>query len=476
MEKAAKGYDEKSRQAGRLLFVLDISLTSFVFLASYHLREFVIATNPIDFFAHLALLPLLLAMQGVQMWHSGAYRGLRVSSLTAFSWTVVRTLGVALIALFTILFLLKATYASRGFLLLFGVLVSMVLVAVRAGLIWWYFQKSIEKGENFVKVLIIGTGDRARRLAEKLHDRSEWGIEIIGHLDYTPDANASLLGATVLGDVSEIHAVLKSRVVDEVIIAVPRTMLKDIQQIADACEAEGVMLRLMADVFDLRFSRMGLVDLDGIPLLTFEPVAHSEMKLIVKRIMDLTVTLAAMPVVLPLMAVVAIAIKLDSPGPIFFMQERVGLRKRIFRMRKFRSMYRDAEQRLKELEHLNEAQGPIFKIANDPRVTRVGKILRRTSLDELPQLFNVIRGHMSLVGPRPMSLRDVNLFDEGIQRKRFSVRPGLTCLWQISGRSNLPFTKWIELDLEYIDSWSLGLDLKILLRTIPVVLKGTGAV
>jgi lipopolysaccharide/colanic/teichoic acid biosynthesis glycosyltransferase len=151
---------------------------------------------------------------------------------------------------------------------------------------------------------------------------------------------------------------------------------------------------------------------------------------------------------------------------VLFKQPRVGLRKRIFPMYKFRSMYRDAEQRLKEIEHLNEASGPIFKIANDPRVTRVGRFIRKTSLDELPQLFNVIRGHMSLVGPRPMSLRDVGLFDQSIQRR----------LWQISGRSNLPFHKWLELDLAYIDNWSLGLDLKILLKTVPIILKGTGAV
>jgi exopolysaccharide biosynthesis polyprenyl glycosylphosphotransferase len=213
-----------------------------------------------------------------------------------------------------------------------------------------------------------------------------------------------------------------------------------------------------------------------IPLLTLEPVAQNELKLIAKRIMDLVITLAFMPFLLPILIIVAIAIKLDSPGPALFVQNRVGLRKRMFPMYKFRSMYLDAEERMKEIEHLNEAEGPIFKIKNDPRVTRVGKFIRSTSIDELPQLFNVLRGHMRLVGPRPMSVRDVDLFDKGIQRKRFSVKPGLTCLWQISGRSNLPFEKWLELDLQYINNWTLGLDMKILLKTIPEVLKGSGAV
>jgi exopolysaccharide biosynthesis polyprenyl glycosylphosphotransferase len=245
--------------------------------------------------------------------------------------------------------------------------------------------------------------------------------------------------------------------------------------VASVCEEEGVKLRLMADVFDVDVAHMDLVEFGRIPLLTLEPVFQEEWKLLVKRMIDLALVLLAAPVVLPVIALVAIAIKLDSPGPVFFRQDRVGLNRRRFRMLKFRSMVTGADRMQAQLEHLNEAEGPIFKIRKDPRITRVGQILRRTSLDELPQILHVLRGEMSLVGPRPMSLRDVNLFDRGIQRKRFSVKPGLTCLWQISGRSNLPFSKWLELDLQYIKQWSLGLDLKILFRTIPVVLKGTGA-
>jgi lipopolysaccharide/colanic/teichoic acid biosynthesis glycosyltransferase len=172
----------------------------------------------------------------------------------------------------------------------------------------------------------------------------------------------------------------------------------------------------------------------------------------------------------------ALAVKLDSKGPVFFIQQRVGLHKKLFPMFKFRSMVVDAEERMKEIEHLNEADGAIFKIEDDPRVTRVGRFIRRTSIDELPQLINVLLGDMSLVGPRPMSIRDVSLFDKAVQRKRFSVRPGITGLWQVSGRSDLPFDRWIELDLEYIDRWNFMADIKILFRTIPAVLKGSGAV
>ena len=252
----------------------------------------------------------------------------------------------------------------------------------------------------------------------------------------------------------------------------PRTLIGDVENIAHACEEEGIKLRIMADLYDLEVARVSLMKLDGIPLLTLEPVALDEGKLRLKRLIDMVIVTLSLPLVLPLMGCIALAIRLDSPGPAFFVQERVGLKKRRFRMFKFRSMYLGSDEKLKELEHLNEAEGPIFKMANDPRVTRVGKILRRTSLDELPQLFNVLGGSMSLVGPRPMSVRDVNLFDRGIQRKRFSVKPGVTCLWQISGRSHLPFSKWLEFDLEYIEKWSLMLDFKILIKTIPVVLRG----
>ena len=331
--------------------------------------------------------------------------------------------------------------------------------------------------KNTSRVIIIGTGARAKELSEGLREQSEWGIEVIGYLD--PDCERvgqKILDASVIGTVCDIEDILKSNIVDEVIIAIPRSMLSDAEPIAHACEVEGIKLKFMADLFNLEVARTKLIKLGKIPILTLEPVAQDEIKLFVKRVFDLVTTVISLPVVLPLMAIIAIAIKIDSPGPVFFIQQRVGLKKRLFPLLKFRSMYEDAENRLQEIEHLNEAEGPIFKIKNDPRVTPIGKFLRKTSLDELPQLFNVLHGEMSLVGPRPMSIRDVDLFDKGIQRKRFSVKPGITCLWQISGRSNLPFSKWLELDLQYIENWSLFMDIKILIKTLPAVIFSRGAV
>jgi exopolysaccharide biosynthesis polyprenyl glycosylphosphotransferase len=231
----------------------------------------------------------------------------------------------------------------------------------------------------------------------------------------------------------------------------------------------------MADFYDFDAARVSLATVNKIPLLTFESVAMSEFSLMIRRIFDMIVVLAFSPLIALILLILAAAIKLDSPGPVFFLQERVGLHKRRFKMIKLRTMVVDAEARMKEVEHLNEAKGPNFKIKDDPRITRVGGFLRKSSLDELPQLINVLRGQMSLVGPRPMSVRDVDLFDSAIQRKRFSARPGMTCLWQISGRSDLDFDDWLKLDLYYIDNWSIWLDLKILVKTIPCVLRGSGA-
>ncbi|MGD8908478.1 MAG: sugar transferase [Chromatiales bacterium] len=470
-------FDEKSREISRLLFLLDILLNLLVMILLYRVRDYLKLEMGQSMAAYVALLIIISVPLGFFLNKFGAYQGLRVVSLIKYAYIVGKAYLISLAILFAILFFLKVEHVSRSFLIEYTALSILVMVSVRGGLIWWYFRRSIQKGENYLKVLIIGTGRRAQLLTEMLNRHNEWGIHILGYLDtITEHVGNSALKGKVLGPINEIDKVLTSRVVDEVILAVPRSSLSHMEEIVNACEEQGVRFRFMADVFDLQVTRMSMVEMDGIPLLTFDPVAQNEKKLLIKRLMDLILVLGTMPLILPVMALIALAIKLDDGGPIFFVQERVGLRKRLFPMLKFRSMVVDAEAKLKEIEHLNEAEGPNFKITHDPRITRVGRFIRKASLDELPQLLNVIRGHMSLVGPRPMSQRDVELFDKGIQRKRFSVKPGLTCIWQISGRSNLSFERWLELDLKYIDEWNLWMDLKILFKTFPVVLKGSGAV
>ena len=466
---------EKSYRVRNITILADLSVTILVFLLAFWIRETFVRDDPADFLSHAALLPLVLATWSFFLFYFGAYRNPRESSRLDYAWAVGRAVAAGLVALLTILFLVKIKYVSRAIVLMFAGLDILGLLLIRFWFVW-YFRRSLRNGDTHLRILIIGTGSRASRLSKALRGNAEWGLHILGHLD--PDealVGESIDDAKVLGTVDDISSVLKDNVVDEVILAIPRAMIGDVERIAQTCEEEGVRISVMADVFDVHVARMELVEFGGIPLLTLYPVARDEWKDLVKRFVDLVISLALLPAVLLVTAAVAVAVKLDSPGPVFFVQQRVGLNKRRFPMFKFRTMFMDSERRMKEIEHLNEAEGPIFKIANDPRITVVGKFLRKTSLDELPQIFNVIRGEMSLVGPRPMSIRDVDLFDKGIQRRRFSVKPGITCLWQVSGRSLLPFSKWLELDLYYIRNWSLGLDFKILLKTIPAVVRGTGA-
>lgn len=469
-------FDEKSGEVGRLLLILDVLLSLLVFKLAFFLREALLpgASNLAD---HLALFPLIWIPLGYFLTKFGVYNGLRVDSIHSYIWMTCKAFIFSMAILMAVLFSLKISFPSRGLLGIFVGLNLLVLVAVRAGLIWWYFRHSVQKDANYQKVLVVGTGKRAHHLTELLLNNCEWGVHIVGYLDTNPkNIEVDLLNSKVIGTVDQIEEVLTGQVIDEVIMAVPRSSLEYMEVVANACEEQGVRFRLMGDVFDLHVARAQLVQLGDIPLLTFDPVVQNRNDLLTKRLLSLVLVIGTMPFTLPILGMIALAIKLEDGGPVFFHQQRVGLHKRQFPMFKFRSMVVNAEEKLKEIEHLNEAEGPIFKISNDPRITRIGRILRRTSLDELPQLINVFRGEMSLVGPRPMSTRDVGRFDKAIQRKRFSVRPGLTCLWQISGRSNLPFERWLELDLKYIDEWSLWLDFKILMLTIPAVIKGEGAV
>ncbi len=466
---------ERSQRARNAAIIADSAVTILGFLVAFRIWDAFRRDDPLDFLSHAALLPLILAIWFLFLSRFGAYRNPAECNRIGYAYAVVQAVGAGLALLIALLFLFKIQYVSRAVMVIFAGLDIVLLLAVRHVLVWHYYRSRRNGGEH-LKVLVVGTGRRARRLSKTLREHTVWGVHIVGYLDL--DANLvgeSIGGSDVVGVVDDISAILKANVIDEVILAIPRAMISDVEKIAYACDEEGVRFRIMADVFNVQVPRMEVVYFGSLPLLTLHPVVQEEWKVLVKRAVDLAITILLLPAVLAVTAAVAVAIRLDTKGPVFFVQERVGLNKRLFRMYKFRTMVVGSEKMMREVEGKNEAEGPIFKIADDPRITRVGKLLRRSSLDELPQVFNVLRGDMSLVGPRPMSVRDVNLFDKGIQRKRFSVKPGITCLWQVSGRSLLPFSRWLELDLYYISNWSLGLDFKILWKTIPAVLRGTGA-
>jgi exopolysaccharide biosynthesis polyprenyl glycosylphosphotransferase len=279
----------------------------------------------------------------------------------------------------------------------------------------------------------------------------------------------------VIGTVPQLEQILMRQAIDEVVIALPvKSCYQDIQRVIAVCERAGVQAKYGADMFEstVALPRYHAHGDRAFVAMQVVPDAHW---LAVKRVVDVIGAVVAIVLFAPLMLLVAALIKLTSSGPVVYAQDRCGLNRRAFRMYKFRSMYADADKLQTSLEQRNEAVGPVFKIRNDPRVTPLGRVLRKTSIDELPQLWNVLVGDMSLVGPRPLPFRDVNLITRPADMRRFSMRPGITCLWQIQGRSNIGFERWVQLDLEYIDNWSLALDTRILLKTLPAVLSGNGA-
>ncbi|HMV46231.1 MAG TPA: sugar transferase [Blastocatellia bacterium] len=333
------------------------------------------------------------------------------------------------------------------------------------------------QGRHTRRILIVGSGPRALKLYNSLVGQPKPMHRVVGFLDSRSTQEMDATVATqLIGGLDQLEDVLSSRVIDEVLIALPiKSCYNQIQQAIETCERIGIECKYLSDIFNVSHAKPQVESNSHFSLISLKMV-RDDYRLLVKRALDIVGATAALVIFSPVMLLAALAVKLTSKGPAIFVQERYGLNKRRFKMFKFRTMVVNAEALQSQLEQHNEAQGPVFKIKNDPRVTSIGGFLRKTSIDELPQLFNVLRGDMSLVGPRPLPERDVSRFMESSLLRRFSVKPGLTCLWQISGRSNTQFDHWIRQDLQYIDQWSLGLDIAILFKTVPAVIKGRGAV
>jgi exopolysaccharide biosynthesis polyprenyl glycosylphosphotransferase len=423
--------------------------------------------------------PLTLVGFGAA-WHiifslSGLYRSRRLSNrqtefLDVLKAATLGTSGVLILAsffrihIFTPIFI-SVFWAMSSALSLFGrVLMRFALSYVRA------------RGRNLRFMLIIGTNRRAIEFARRIESKKDLGYRIIGFMDTDWSGLVDLRrsGYRLLGDILLFPGFIKDNVVDEVVLGLPiKSFYDQSLQIIRLCEEQGILVRLLPDMFNLTMARTNVDQFEDYPMLTLVTGRMGDWLTAVKRGMDICVSLVLLILLSPLFFLIAAGIKATSAGPVFFAQERIGLNKRRFKIFKFRTMVQDAEQKIRELETRNEVSGPVFKMNDDPRVTSLGKLLRKTSLDELPQLFNVVKGDMSLVGPRPLPVRDYEGFTQDWHRRRFSVRPGITCLWQVNGRHTIPFEHWMELDMKYIDEWSLMLDFKILAKTIPAVLEGT---
>jgi len=385
------------------------------------------------------------------------------------------TTGTAVILIAAIVFRIRMVRPI--FVIVFWV--GSTLSTAAARLVMRFILRRVrERGRNLRDMLIVGTNVRAVQFARKVEATPGLGYRVIGFVDddWQGLGQFQSSGYPLACSFGGIPSFLRETVVDEVVMALPmRSLHSPASQIAALCEQQGITLRSLPNMFDLKLARSRVEDFEGDSVVTHYTGSPEGWPVVVKRMLDFAVSLFLILLLVPIFAIAALLIKLTSRGPVLFVQKRLGLNKRRFSIYKFRTMVPDAEKRIAEIQHLNEVSGPVFKITNDPRMTPIGRFLRKTSIDELPQLFNVLKGEMSLVGPRPLPVRDYEGFSQDWQRRRFSVRPGITCLWQVGGRSSVAFEKWMELDLQYIDKWSLWLDFQILLRTIPAVLRGSGA-
>jgi exopolysaccharide biosynthesis polyprenyl glycosylphosphotransferase len=478
---------QQARLVAALVFLADLALVSVAFLAAHWVRSRYGAAlgwgegglYPLE--QYLPLLPLALAIWSLLLWSAGRYRSQRRVALVDEASELLRVslVGAAAFALSVWFFrlderLLASDRISRGWIGLFALLSFLLLAAEKLGL-RLAARRIRERGLNFRTILVVGTGRAAGTVAEAVREHRWWGYRLLGALaaddgGEPPDPRAT----PVIGNVEDLERFVAGEVVDEVVFAVPPRDVARFENLVFALQDQGILVRFALDLMPHTRAKVELHEVEGVPFLSFATSPSGALPLAFKRVMDLVLSLVLLALALPVILLVTLALKLTAGGAVLFRQRRCGLNGRVFTLYKFRTMSADAEGRREELAHLNEMDGPVFKLRNDPRVTRVGRVLRKFSLDELPQLWNVLRGDMSLVGPRPPIPDEVARYERW-QRRRLAMKPGLTGLWQVSGRNEVDFERWMALDLQYIDNWSPWLDLKILARTVPVVLSGRGA-
>jgi exopolysaccharide biosynthesis polyprenyl glycosylphosphotransferase len=450
--------------------LMDAGLFAFGFWLAYILRS---NQDIIDLFGllqwtvpfetyvrlYLILIPAApLILEGIGFYARSPFCARRVTAWMLLKGCFFTTLGLVLA-----MFLFRMPPVARGVVVWFG-FISFGLVFIKEEVLRWFANTRMAQAQYQRRVILVGASEEIARMETELKAKSEREVEIVARLNLSETP------------VERLVEMLHEHSANGVILSARHAYFEQVEAAIRACELEGVEAWLVADFFKAQISRINFDDFYGWPVLVFRSTPDSSWPRVVKQLMDSVGSFLALAFGWPIFALIALLIKLTSPGPVFFRQQRSGINGRPFTIYKFRTMVTNAEQLKHELAAMNEMSGPVFKVTNDPRVTPVGKVLRKFSFDELPQLFNVLRGEMSLVGPRPLPVDEVKRFYDLAHRRRLSVKPGITCLWQISGRNNVSdFKEWVRLDLEYIDNWSLWLDFNILWRTLPAVLAGTGA-
>ncbi len=479
---------EKDAVIRKATIIFDGFLVSLAFLLAYFLRKHFHAFYKLDIIPSNEVISpniefireyLILFVFAIFLWCfmfylNGMYRSMRTRRLFEIIWIIIKSCFFASLGLGTIIFLLKLHVVSRVFFVIFTIS-TFAFILFEKIMLFSFMHYVRKKGRNYRQLLIVGTGKRAADFIEKIQNHQEWGLRIIGAINDDSSRQIERVSdISVIGTLKDLTKILHEQAVDEVIFVIPRSRLSHVESAINECETEGIKATIAVDLFNLKIARSNPTDLDGIPLVSFETTVAKEWELFIKRVIDIIISGTGIVLLSPIFLVVSVLIKLTSPGPVLYRQQRLGLNGRRFLLNKFRTMYQGAHQALSKVGDLNEMNGSDFKKKKIRWITPIGRLLRKFSIDELPQLFNVFLGHMSFVGPRPTVPDEVVLYSCW-QRRRFSMKPGITCLWQIKGRNNIGHEEWMKMDLEYLDNWSLWLDFKILIKTIPVVIFGIGA-
>ncbi len=466
----------------RAHLALDLVLTGLAFVAAYYMKRHWLGDMSglsIDPNYYLVLLATLVCC-AISFDFFGFYdpsRGRRFDDVLV---RIVKGVGVGTVGVVVLFYLLKEEDVSR---LLMGVffLLNVVLLVISREVVRVIRTHQLKRGVSKREILVVGSRERAKDMIRYVLATEELGYSVVGCLEVSPGAVGTQVteDVSVIGSMDDFQDVLLNMAVDEVIFAMPLGLIDNVLDHIGFAEEVGVNVRVLPDwqfqklMYQPEIASVFIEPFAGIPTLALSSTPRKGVELLFKEFIDRASALLGLAILSPLFLLVALMIRLSSEGPVFFRQERSGLNGRVFNMYKFRTMVQDAEKLKKNLAGTNEMDGPVFKMKNDPRVTKIGRFLRKTSLDELPQLINVVMGEMSLVGPRPPLPSEVREYTPW-QRRRLSMKPGLTCIWQVSGRNEISFEEWMRMDLEYIDKWSLMLDLKLLFKTVPTVLLGTG--
>lgn len=448
------------------MMFLDICMIMGSFVVVVLLRHHIWGLYPLEmYFVHL---PLLLIVWIWLLYSFKIYQSVRTRRVYEIIVIVLTVTLLEIIIMGAYLF----TIGMHNFVLLFTSTFSIAILIIIEKLSLKYLLNYLYKRKiHFRNILIVGTGSRAQNFIDLIYKKAEWRINIVGLIDEDKMVGTEIMNTRVIGSFNDLARILDENIVDEVVFILPRNWLSSLEDYVRVCEKVGVKVSIAVDFFSSSISKLKTTEIYGQPFMSMDTTPYNIWHLFIKRIMDISVSFIVLLLNIPVFIICSIVIKLTSHGPVIFRQKRIGLNGRSFTLFKFRSMVVGAENMLGEIRNLSETKGPVFHSRNDPRVTPAGRFLRMSSLDELPQLFNVLIGDMSLIGPRPPLPEEVEEYERW-QRRRLSLRPGIVCTWQVTKRFQPDFQEWMKMDLDYIDNWSLGLDFKIFIKVFPAILKG----